>query len=1089
MSGISKKPTSKIKKIINNIKKDMEAFIDLIKTDKQNIIDKSNMKNLKSSVNVVIDVSFQNDQLLNHESSIESFIREINVIMISCKQDLIDLNLYDKWIKCYLELSMKISDQKVSFLSKRIVNSISIKSIANELIKCTNDDIIYFEHCRKLDNINKNKNKNNDNIPYAQIKSVLHIIRNDSRKIINNNTESTDDLEIVLTSINTYVKYKFSKSGIHNWNSIYGKLRGYLNEKKPFDIYKIRQSDSIESILNGLKTIIKKTIIDNNERHIKYTQINNNYKQELNNIRQTEKYHTDKRYRINAELIFRRNTNTCRIIVNESILLLSMNYLILIAWRNIKNNKGDDQKQLILLRDLNHSIYNHYKSIIYQNNDLSVKSLQNKNMCFDYQKTFSIGPKWNNLCLSIRNYLYYKNYSFLSKVDNYKTIKCPLKLFVKNNDIIDTINDIVLMTNNIVYRGYLFIKLYALYKHEKNEEIPDVTDFDFISMSIRAITINDSRGANMNNDNKNLLTKLETFYESHFRKIYGDKISAIGLSQILNYAKIEMVLAYKNNIIINYPTYVKNYIYSSIFKMDQEKYNGLNKNKKVEYRKELKKQVVLGCNDIIDGYVSGTHTNMKCCESLKTWIIQHINEFVPNNVNFAKNGIKHEIEHNTMLFFKKMIFMNIELEKINRKMFNCFPLRTKLVPSSITLDTLSIITIFINKNDGNDKQGISKLLKDNLPIFYDNIWSEIVDLDKRSFKWNKQYMFNHQIKTDGISATVSFKHIDMDGLDNVSNQNTNKDYYKYIDKLGESEDGWSNELMKTEMTKMCELYNLVLIDPGKNPDLLHMCNYNDDVEKIKYFKYTTKQRINQLKIIKNRKNLNKFKTQNEINKYEEKLKKVSSKTCSLNKFIEYLKVKKEVDDNIKHHYENPFLRKTRLRTFIDTQRSESKLVNKIKFIYGQDKREIVLIYGDWSRKSQMRGVISTPGIGLKRRLKQDFQIYNIDEFRTSCLDNTTYELNKKAKIKNPKTGMMKELHAVLISQISKNIGGKQVILTRHQNRNRNSSLNMRNIIENYKKEGKRIEEFSRSYKLNDETKNPVSSLILGCALTIPKKVD
>ncbi len=36
----------------------------------------------------------------------------------------------------------------------------------------------------------------------------------------------------------------------------------------------------------------------------------------------------------------------------------------------------------------------------------------------------------------------------------------------------------------------------------------------------------------------------------------------------------------------------------------------------------------------------------------------------------------------------------------------------------------------------------------------------------------------------------------MNGLDNLLKQNTNKDYYKYIDKLGETEDGWSNELMK-----------------------------------------------------------------------------------------------------------------------------------------------------------------------------------------------------------------------------------------------------------------------------------------------------
>jgi hypothetical protein len=140
------------------------------------------------------------------------------------------------------------------------------------------------------------------------------------------------------------------------------------------------------------------------------------------------------------------------------------------------------------------------------------------------------------------------------------------------------------------------------------------------------------------------------------------------------------------------------------------------------------------------------------------------------------------------------------------------------------------------------------------------------------------------------------------------------------------------------------------------------------------------------------------------------------------------------------------------------------LVNNIKSKFKNDGKEIVLIYGDWSRLSQMRGVISTPCIGLKRRLAEDFKIFNIDEFRTSCLDNMTLKENKNAIIKN-KQGNKKELHSVLVSNILGNTVGKP--LKRFQNRNRNSSLNMRNIIENYKNKGERKLEFSRSYKLNN----------------------
>jgi hypothetical protein len=221
--------------------------------------------------------------------------------------------------------------------------------------------------------------------------------------------------------------------------------------------------------------------------------------------------------------------------------------------------------------------------------------------------------------------------------------------------------------------------------------------------------------------------------------------------------------------------------------------------------------------------------------------------------------------------------------------------------------------------------------------------------------------------------------------------------------------------------------------------------------------------------IKHRRILQKFKKDRNLSEIEKKLGEVSSKTCDSKNFKIYIKNKKETDEKLKEHYWLPFLRKMNLRSHMNKLRSESKLVNNIKRIFGKDGRPVVLIYGDWSRLTQMRGVISTPCIGLKRRLLKDFKIFNINEFRTSCLDNITFKKNENAKIINLKTGKSKELHSVLVSNILKTVGKP---LKRFQNRNRNSSLNMRNIIENYKNEGVRKLEFSRSYKLNDDNEKP-----------------
>jgi len=135
------------------------------------------------------------------------------------------------------------------------------------------------------------------------------------------------------------------------------------------------------------------------------------------------------------------------------------------------------------------------------------------------------------------------------------------------------------------------------------------------------------------------------------------------------------------------------------------------------------------------------------------------------------------------------------------------------------------------------------------------------------------------------------------------------------------------------------------------------------------------------------------------------------------------------------------------------------LVNNIKSKF-KEKKEIALIYGDWSRKSQMKGCISVPNIGIKLMLAKYFKILNIDEYKTSKIDRYTLKENVNAEVKDVKKSIKKgkeiykKIHAVLVSKIDE----KQ---KRYQNRNRNSVLNMELIFDTYIKSGKRHEIFSR----------------------------
>jgi hypothetical protein len=1029
----------------------------------------------------------------NCEQYNDLFLEQNKSALVDYKDDLKKLGIYDNLIKCVLELSLIMKKQYTSFLTKTIDADIIFNTIVSNIYESLKLEHLFFTDCELLDTIN-NKNIESDNykLLIQTQKSFFTVINFIEKEILNIPITLVEIEKIIeLIKINIVDNINIEK-GVLNWKTILTKITTYNKLLIPFNIFDIRQTDDVFSISNKMLSLLKydkKQFIDKFAIcHKKLV----SYEEALIKIKQTFEYKNNNNYRKNAISILQRNVDTC-IILTNIICSLSKQIKQVTNYIEIINCKDNSiQKQLDTLSIMNHYILDNYHKIISQNTDLDISTLQNKNKCFDYLNSFPLSSNWTKICLGVKNYLYFKNIKKMSLVGEYKAIKCKLKNIIKDENIIKSINDHVQTIDKITTRAYIFIKMYVLNAYEKKESIPDVTDVDFISMAIRAITINDPRGANMNDKSKELLEKLKLFYDSDFKPIFGEKYSAKGLSQMLGFVKIQMTTAYKNNITMNYVKYVNNYMFAVFNEMYKSEFIKLNNKKdKNEFKKELKKQITIGINDIFDGNVCGMFENMKSTDPFKKWIIDNINKVVPKNIDCSKKEIEKELEKNPIVFFEKMIHMNIELEKMQRKMFNCFPLRTNLVPSNIDIDTMSIITLFIKKEkEGERTKGISIMLKNNITILYDKIWGEIVNLKGKEFKWNDKYKFDHHITTDGVDVTILFRHIDICNLD-VHIKQSNKDTFKYIDKLGETKNGWDKELMKDELKKMCAMYTLVMIDPGKNPDLLYMCNYDDNVKKVKYFKYTTKQRLHEIGTIKHRKILQKFKDENKINEIEKKLGEVSSKTCIFKQFIIYTKNKNEVDEILREHYNLPFIRKLRVRSYINKLRSESKLVNNIESKFKNNNKEIVLIYGDWSRLNQMRGVISTPCIGLKRRLAENFKIFNIDEFRTSCLDNITLKKNKNASVYNKKSGKKKELHSVLVSNILGNADSRP--LKRFQNRNRNSSLNMRNIIENYKNNGERKLEFSRSYKLNinnDENENPNFGLPkLGQALTLTKVVS
>ena len=140
------------------------------------------------------------------------------------------------------------------------------------------------------------------------------------------------------------------------------------------------------------------------------------------------------------------------------------------------------------------------------------------------------------------------------------------------------------------------------------------------------------------------------------------------------------------------------------------------------------------------------------------------------------------------------------------------------------------------------------------------------------------------------------------------------------------------------------------------------------------------------------------------------------------------------------------------------------MVNQIVKKYSKDH---IIIIGDWSIGKQMRNFISTPNLTLKRKLQETFKVYNIDEFRTSCLSYKTEEVCENLYLKFKKDKLQKErkIHSILTYQMENNRKGCI-------NRDKNGCKNIQKVFKCYMETGERPEKYRREYKDNKSLQPP-----------------
>ena len=618
---------------------------------------------------------------------------------------------------------------------------------------------------------------------------------------------------------------------------------------------------------------------------------------------------------------------------------------------------------------------------------------------------------------------------------NIYTVKTSLKsILIDYDNNLNIINQLVLDSNEYVIQTYQFMRLYFLYCFYNELDFITI-DKDSVLYFMRTLGIRDNRGAK--SENIDLENKLNIFYQNDFYPlIQKPKFSLINKTYLIPYLAEEIETSFKNNIQMHFIKRFRNFL-----NIIQPKIKILSNKKGKDLDKEKKKIYNLVKNSILNDDIENS-----CPIEYKKFALKIRNNFLP--LEYEKSFYYDcKKDCNLNVYLKIMIKMNLEIEQFNnrikrrikrikgnkpkqqrkkktlktmvKKLFQIMPLRNNIIPHYTTFDKSFIKAYFKEK-------GKSKFIKGEDEK---EIWSRILNVEHKIFKIQekKDYRMS-SLSTDGIGVSMTFKKFGLSKCKNLENEKENV----YIEDLND------NDL------KILNTKKLVSIDPGKKG----LCLLDEERNNLNY---NTIQRRKESLRKRNNYIMNVEKENNYIIQKENTLSYYDSKTVYYEKFKDFIREKHKVNHLVSNFYQNKLFRKLKFRTHVYLRKSEDKFLNNIEKIYGK-KEDIAIIYGDWSNPKQMKHLIPSSNLGLKRLIEKKYKVLMIDEYCTSklcskCNKELTYykmtkkdiEIYEKKHLKDKKELKSKTKHRLLVCS---GCCGSENKKSTFWNRDVNACLNM-----------------------------------------------
>jgi len=362
---------------------------------------------------------------------------------------------------------------------------------------------------------------------------------------------------------------------------------------------------------------------------------------------------------------------------------------------------------------------------------------------------------------------------------------------------------------------------------------------------------------------------------------------------------------------------------------------------------------------------------------------------------------------------KPMIAMMRYIEDSNAgTLLQVLPLSTSIIPLHFLMDSESLIDLLHEEGKGAAKK---KLSNDDGKTA---VWKMFFNVDKIK---KRGYTFNHQVKIDGVSVSISMKRVTLDA-NGVPVPQQRRSYNVKRKKIEDVKSERLVDLTEEEriaLLKSIEIrfrlfegnalklfegnalenrgtnkLNIIAVDPGKSD--IWYCVDNPragDLEtEQKSFRLTQDTRRKTLRTKKRRRKLQRLKNQVIVdNLTVEDLETIfgqqhSAKTTNVDAFQSYILAKDVLNTQLgPAFYHRTMHRNMKFGGYVREQIADARMLNSFKKTYPSAPTNTLILVGNWNEGNTMKYQESTKGKGLRSLFRQaGYNVKTVDEFRTSC---------------------------------------------------------------------------------------------------------